>query len=113
VCPTGALLYGEREQLLEIARTRIYQSPDKYVHHIYGENEAGGTSWLYIGDVPPESLGLASGVRNEPYSRLTGAALSGVPFVMTLVPPLLMGIYAFSRAREGEVAARETEDRHE
>ena len=113
VCPTGALLYGERDELLEIARTRIYQNPGTYVHHIYGENEVGGTSWLYIGDVPPESLGLPSDVRSEPYPRLTGTALSGVPFVMTLVPPLLMGIYAFSKARAGDVAAKQREDRHE
>ena len=30
------------EQLLEIARQRIYQNPGKYVSHVYGEHEAGG-----------------------------------------------------------------------
>jgi Fe-S-cluster-containing dehydrogenase component len=113
VCPTGALLFGTREELLEVARTRIYQNPDRYVHRIYGEHEAGGTSWLYIGDVPFESLGLKTDVGERPYASLTASALAGVPFVMTLVPPLLMAIHTFSKAREGENGAKTTEGRHE
>jgi Fe-S-cluster-containing dehydrogenase component len=101
-CPSGALSFGEREQLLDVARTRIYQNPDRYVHHIYGEHEAGGTSWLYISDVPFESLGLRVDVGDEPYPALTAGALAGVPFVMTLVPPVLMGLYAFSTTRATE-----------
>ena len=36
-CPSGALQFGNRAELLEEARTRIYQNPGKYVHHVYGE----------------------------------------------------------------------------
>ena len=57
--------------------TRIYQNPDKYVHHIYGEHEAGGTSWLYISDVPLERLGLKGGLSTTPYPELTKTALVG------------------------------------
>ncbi|MCK5420093.1 MAG: 4Fe-4S dicluster domain-containing protein, partial [Desulfobacterales bacterium] len=45
-CPTEALTYGKRTDLLKIARERISKFPDRYVDHIYGENEMGGTSWL-------------------------------------------------------------------
>jgi Fe-S-cluster-containing dehydrogenase component len=113
VCPSGALLFGDRAELLEVARTRIYQSPERYIHHVYGEREAGGTSWLYIGDVPFESLGLRADVGEQPYPSLTAAALSGVPFVMTLVPPLLMAIHSFARARDGAPALGGTEAGHE
>jgi len=106
VCPSGALQFGNRAELLEEARTRIYQHPDRYVHHIYGEHEAGGTSWLYISDVPLETLGLKSGLSTQPYSELTRTALSAVPVVMTLWPPLLMSLYTFARRRDS-VAARE------
>lgn len=99
VCPSGALRFGKRGELLEAARERIYQSPDRYVHHIYGEHEAGGTSWLYISDVPFESLALPAGVQERPYPELAATAMSAVPFVMTLWPPLLMALYAFSRDR--------------
>jgi formate dehydrogenase iron-sulfur subunit len=100
VCPSGALQFGTREALLEEARTRIYQNPTKYAHHIYGEHEAGGTSWLYISDLRPEELGLKTGLSTTPYPALTDTALSAVPVVMTLWPPLLMALYSFSR-RDG------------
>jgi formate dehydrogenase iron-sulfur subunit len=106
VCPTGALQFGTRADLLEEARTRIYQHPGRYARHIYGEHEAGGTSWLYISDVPLESLGLKAGLSNTPYPELTQTALAAVPVVMTLWPPLLMGLYAFTHRRD-EVAATE------
>jgi hypothetical protein len=98
-------VFGEREQLVEEAKTRIYQNPDRYVHHVYGEHEAGGTSWLYLTDVSFESIGLPAGVRTEPYPALTASALAAVPFVMTLWPPLLMGLYTFSKSREAAAAA--------
>jgi hypothetical protein len=105
VCPTGALKFGNRAELLEEAKTRIYQNPDKYIHEIYGEGEAGGTSWLYISDVPFETLGLPAGVEKKSYPELADGALSAVPFVITLWPPLLMGLYAFSK-RKDEVAGK-------
>ncbi len=100
VCPSGALTFGARAELLEEAKKRIYQNPDKYVHHIYGEHEAGGTSWLYISDVPFERLGFNTGLQASSYPALTKTALSAVPVVLTLWPPLLMGLRNFSQRRE-------------
>jgi formate dehydrogenase iron-sulfur subunit len=114
VCPSGALTFGRRGELLEIAKTRIYTNPDRYIHHVYGEHEAGGTSWLYISDVPFEKLALRTGMPDERYPALVAGALGAPPFVMTLWPPLLMGIYAFSKRREGgeHAAEHEQEDPH-
>jgi hypothetical protein len=42
------LTYGRRSTLLEVARKKIENYPDRYSNHIYGELEAGGTSWMYI-----------------------------------------------------------------
>jgi Fe-S-cluster-containing dehydrogenase component len=98
-CPSGALTFGKRRDLLELARTRIYQNPDAYVHHIYGENEVGGTGWLYISSVPFEEIGLVNR-GNRPYPELTWPFLSAVPFVLMLWPPFLMGLYAFTKNRE-------------
>ncbi len=110
-CPTGALKFGEREALLEEARLRIYQNPDKYVHHVYGEHEAGGTSWLYISDVPLEKLGLKAGLDDAAYPQLATTALAAVPMVMTLWPPVLMGLYAINRRRE-VTERRDAEETH-
>ena len=100
VCPTGALTFGKRGALIELAKHRIYRTPDKYVHHVYGEHEAGGTNWLYISDVNFEKLAMRT-VRDEPYPDKVQGALGAPPFVMTLWPPLLMGLYTFSQRRNG------------
>lgn len=57
-CPSGAIQFGERDNLLAEARRRISAAPEKYLDHIYGESEAGGTSWLYISHVPFDKLGF-------------------------------------------------------
>jgi formate dehydrogenase iron-sulfur subunit len=51
-CPTGATVFGPRDKLLEEARRRIAEKPDLYIDHIYGEHEFGGTSVIYLSDVP-------------------------------------------------------------
>lgn len=47
-CPVEALTYGPREELVRVAKERIKRSPERYVNHIYGEYEVGGTSWCYL-----------------------------------------------------------------
>ncbi len=114
VCPSGALQFGKREELLEIARERLYRPGSKYVRHIYGEQEVGGTSWLYITDVPFDRLGLPAGLGSYAYSSLTQASLAAVPFVLTLWPPLLMGLYTFSQRRSAAAKAEShTEEHHD
>lgn len=48
ICPVEALTYGTRTELVKIARDRIKRNPDRYVDHIFGEYEVGGTSWMYL-----------------------------------------------------------------
>lgn len=50
ICPVEALSYGTREELIEEARRRIKNHPEKYYDHVFGEHEVGGTSWLYLAD---------------------------------------------------------------
>lgn len=110
VCPSGALTFGHRDELLDEARTRIYQHPEKYLHQVYGESEAGGTSWLYIGDVAPETLALKDGVPGKAFPELVSGALAAPPLVMTLWPPLLMGLWAITRRKKEEGAAAREDD---
>ncbi|MGC3999170.1 MAG: 4Fe-4S dicluster domain-containing protein [Anaeromyxobacter sp.] len=100
VCPSGALTFGKRGELLEVAKTRIYTNPGRYLHHVYGEEEAGGTSWLYLSDVDLGQLALRTDVPGKAFPELVSGALGAPPFVMTLWPPLLMGLYAFSKRRD-------------
>jgi formate dehydrogenase iron-sulfur subunit len=48
ICPVEALTYGPRHEIIKIARNRLKRDPDRYVDHIFGEYEVGGTSWIYI-----------------------------------------------------------------
>lgn len=58
-CPTGAVIFGTRQQLLQVARQRIEASPGKYYQdRVYGEGDLGGTQVLYLSHLPFETLGL-------------------------------------------------------
>ena len=106
VCPVEALTFGKREDLLAIARERIRRHPDRYVNHIYGENEMGGTSWLYISGEPFEQIGMREDLGITPAPNLTSGALAVVPMVAGLWPLFLTGAYAMSRRKE-KIAAEE------
>lgn len=105
-CPAEALSFGERKEMLQEARNRISSHPDKYVDHIYGEKEAGGTSVLYLSSVPFEKLGFPEvGARSYPsYSK---AALGAVPPAVLALGALLGGAFAFFKRRAAAVASSE------
>ena len=95
-CPTDTLMFGMKRDLMEIARTRIYHHPAKYVHHIYGEHEAGGASWLYLAAVPFEQLGFRTDLGTTPYPQYTKDFLYAVPVVLFGLPALLLGLHFLS-----------------
>ncbi len=99
-CPVEAITFGRRSELVELAHRKIRENPDRYVDHVYGEHEAGGTCWLYLAGQPFETLGFRGDVGDKPYPELTKGFLSAVPFIQTIWPALLMGAYAFTQRRE-------------
>ncbi|MEJ2109095.1 MAG: 4Fe-4S dicluster domain-containing protein [Acidobacteriota bacterium] len=99
VCPTGAVAFGNRTELLSEARSRIRNSPDKYVNHVYGEKEAGGTSELYLSPVPFSSLGFPT-IRPEHVSRYADIAMLAVPPTVVTVGAAMGGIYWILKRRE-------------
>jgi formate dehydrogenase iron-sulfur subunit len=104
-CPAGALQYGERDELLKEARHRMAASPGKYVDHVYGEHEAGGTGMLYLSPVPFEELGFPD-VGTKAYPAPSKVALGVVPPAVVGVGLALGGAYAVSK-RKLEVAQAE------
>jgi Fe-S-cluster-containing dehydrogenase component len=91
-CPEEAIVFGTRRELLDEARTRIYAEPGEYVHHIYGEHEAGGTGWLYLAAVPFEELGFNTNIEMRAYPELAKGFLYSVAVVFLLWPPFLLGL---------------------
>ena len=84
-CPKECLTYGKRSELLARAHQRIAAHPDTYIDHVYGEHEAGGTTWLYLSGVPFEEIGFLK-VDPEAPPRLTEAIQHGV--FNYFVPPV-------------------------
>jgi len=110
VCPVQASIFGEREELLEEAASRLKQNPTGYVQHIYGQEEVGGTSTLYLSAVPFEQLGFRVNVPHDPLPMYTYRVLSKIPNVVTLGGALLAGIWWITNRRE-EVREAEEESK--
>jgi Fe-S-cluster-containing dehydrogenase component len=106
-CPTEALVFGKRTELLKVARRRIADYPERYVNHIYGEKEMGGTQWLYLSGRPFSEMGLREDLGDTPAGELTKGALGAVPMVVGLWPVLLTGIYAIGKRKEKIAAAEQ------
>jgi hypothetical protein len=90
MCPEETLTYGKRSELLELAHEKIRRNPDLYVDHVYGEHEAGGTSWLFLSSVPFEEVGFWEVDEAAP-PRLTEKIQHGV-FKHFGPPVMLYGI---------------------
>lgn len=98
-CPTGALKFANRSELIDEAKQRIADEPQLYINHIYGETEVGGTSWLYLASVPFEKLGLPN-VQTEPVVVNAERAMGLVPPVLLGMAALMTGTYLVTKRRK-------------
>jgi formate dehydrogenase iron-sulfur subunit len=105
-CPADCLHFGTRDEMLEKAHGRIAKDPTKYVDHIYGEHEAGGTSVLYLSAVPFAKLGFPD-VGKKSYPLFSKKALHAVPPAVMAVGALLGTAYSVFRRRVAAVASGE------
>jgi len=110
-CPADALRFGTREEMLALAHKRISDRPDKYVDHVYGEKELGGTSVVYLSAVPFEKLGFPT-YGEKPFPAFTSAALGAVPPAVMTLGALLGAVYAFFRKRAQGVADGSAASKH-
>ena len=109
-CPPGAIRFGERDQLVVEAEARIAKNPGKYVNHVYGKEEVGGTSILYLSAIPFDQLGLPD-VGTESVPALSDAmAVVGTPTALVTVAAALMGAFWVSRRRVELASQQQTAD---
>ena len=101
-CPTGATLFGKRRDLIEEAKKRIYENPDRYYPQIYGEHEVGGTGYMYLSAVPFEKIDFRTDLGTKHYPELTSGFLSSVPLVDILWPAVLFGFNYLISDKEEE-----------
>ena len=98
-CPTGATKFGDRDELIREAYARINGEPAKYIDRVYGIEEVGGTSVLYLSSVPFEDLGFKTQLGNIALPMLTWNALSKIPTVVSVGGVFLYGIWWITNRR--------------
>ncbi len=112
-CPTDALVFGERADLVKEAHNRIAAHPGRYVDHVYGESENGGTSYLILSHVPFAELGLPA-LPSKPVKEVSESVMGlTIPFALSWGAALTaaaVGVHLYNRRKEAlakERAARE------
>jgi formate dehydrogenase iron-sulfur subunit len=98
-CPTGALRFGRRDELLAQAHAQIDCNCNRYVNHIFGEHEVGGTSMLYLSDIPFEELGFPVGLPESAPPEETEKIMNTLPFVITGVAALMAGTATYTHRK--------------
>ncbi|UCC85909.1 MAG: 4Fe-4S dicluster domain-containing protein [Anaerolineales bacterium] len=108
-CPSGALRFGRREDLLVQARAQIASNSGRYIDHIYGEHEVGGTSMLYLSDIPFEQMGFPAGLPQSAPPEETDKFVSALPYVIGGVTVFMTGSVAYTHRRGAESTAERGE----
>ncbi|MFZ3136466.1 MAG: 4Fe-4S dicluster domain-containing protein [Thermodesulfovibrionales bacterium] len=112
VCPTQALMFGSRRQILEEGKRRIAANPDKYIDHIYGEYEVGGTSHLYLSSVPFEQIGFRKDLGTVAYPKYSTGFLYAVPFIFVLWPIVMLGMNRATKKSKEDEGHHEEKGKH-
>jgi len=92
-CPHEACSFGDRHDLLERAKQTVSRNPEKYLQHVYGDREMGGTSVMYITDVPLHVLGWPGNVGERTIRSYTWLVISKTPYLGIGTAALLGGTY--------------------
>jgi formate dehydrogenase iron-sulfur subunit len=92
ICPTGATIFGERDQLIAQAHETINNNPGKYIDKVWGEHEVGGTSVMYLSDVDLGFLAYKSNMAATGLPSTTDLAMKAVPFAFLGMGTVMYGI---------------------
>jgi formate dehydrogenase iron-sulfur subunit len=97
-CPT-AITYGSREDMIKEAEKRLKNRPTRYQQTVYGKDEAGGTSILYLTHRPLDELGFKP-VTKRALPSYTWQALRLVPGIFLAVGGGLSLLSWFTHRKE-------------
>jgi Fe-S-cluster-containing dehydrogenase component len=93
-CPTDAIQFGLREDMLAMAHERIKNQPERYVDHVFGEHENGGTSTFYISSVPFNKMGFPTVETTQSPAEFNRMATEeGTPVIAGVAALGMTGIY--------------------
>jgi Fe-S-cluster-containing dehydrogenase component len=119
-CPTGASIFGKVADLRREAQKRLalkpgeeYEFPvqtvgskeksrrpvSKYINHVYGMKEAGGTQYLLLAGVPFDWLGFNKNIKETYLPDLTWAYIAKIPAVIAGVILVGSATWAITKNR--------------
>jgi formate dehydrogenase iron-sulfur subunit len=112
-CPTEALKFGERDDLLKYAHDRLAAQPARYISHVYGETENGGTSYFILSNVPFKELGLPE-LPSRPVKDISEEVMGfTIPFALgwgAVLTGLAAGVHLYNRKKEADAQKLETSE---
>ena len=91
-CPAHATIFGDRDELLAEAARRVRSNPALYVPKVWGAEDAGGTSVLYVSNVDVSFLTGGRELGKTALPEKTKLAMHAVPFVFTGVVAGMAGL---------------------
>ena len=103
-CPEKATVFGDRDELLAEAERRIRDEPARYRNAVFGRDEVGGTSVLYVSDLDLSFLAWKPDLEAQALPDLTWAALGKVPTIVLTMGGLMTGAW-WLIARRNKLAA--------
>jgi formate dehydrogenase iron-sulfur subunit len=103
VCPTDVMKFGEFDDLLQEAKEILANDAEgRYIQHVYGEREAGGTRWIYISDKPFETLGFKTNVPKRSIPSYTSNFVHSSPWVGGIWLTILFCLYFITGRRSAK-----------
>jgi Fe-S-cluster-containing dehydrogenase component len=109
ICPVEALTFGTFEEILNLAKEKMRKYPERYFNYIYGENEVGGTSWIYISNFDLSKEVLPK-LKEKPAPGISESIQHGI--FAYFIPPfslyaLLGGIMWMTKKRNKMIGGKE------
>jgi formate dehydrogenase iron-sulfur subunit len=112
-CPTGAIRFGRRDHLLAEAHAQIVSNPGRYVDHVFGEFEVGGTSMLYLSDIPFAELGFPVDLPHTAPPEETEKIMTKLPVVIAGVTMLMAGTVVVTHRNKSPQSVEKISDKQE
>ncbi|HEX9874013.1 MAG TPA: hypothetical protein VGA43_06600, partial [Deferrimonas sp.] len=103
------ITYGPRAAMIQEAERRLTRYPDRYIHKVYGKEEAGGTSVIYLTSLPFDELGFKK-VTMRALPSFTWQALRLVPGIFLTVGGGLSALSWINHRRDRIKALREADE---
>ena len=107
-------MFGERADLLNDAHARLAAQPARYINHVYGETENGGTSYLILSHVPFQELGLPD-LPSRPVKEVSEDVMGfTIPFGLSwaaVLTAVATGVHLYNQKKEADAKRLETPEK--